>query len=133
MFYITRSFKFEAAHRLMYHKGKCRNIHGHNYVVDFKLKQKETNQDGMVKDFSDIRASIEPMLYCKFDHHLILNKNDTTMINLLENYTKILKFDGEPTAENMAKYFFRAKRGIPNLISVTVWENSECSATYGEE
>src|ERR1035437_855543 len=31
---VSCTFTFEAAHRLEWHTGKCRNLHGHSYRLD---------------------------------------------------------------------------------------------------
>ena len=31
---IGKLFKFEAAHRLPNHPGKCKNLHGHSYKLE---------------------------------------------------------------------------------------------------
>lgn len=33
MYTATKEFRFEAGHTLDGHKGKCKNLHGHNYKV----------------------------------------------------------------------------------------------------
>jgi len=31
--YVTKEFKFDAAHRLTFHELKCKNVHWHTYRV----------------------------------------------------------------------------------------------------
>ena len=35
---VAKEFRWEMAHRLQHHKGKCSNLHGHSYkmIVEFK-------------------------------------------------------------------------------------------------
>jgi len=35
---VTCTFTFEAAHRLAWHPGKCRNLHGHSYRLDVSVE-----------------------------------------------------------------------------------------------
>jgi 6-pyruvoyltetrahydropterin/6-carboxytetrahydropterin synthase len=35
---VTRTFHFEAAHRLPWHPGKCGNWHGHSYRLEVSVE-----------------------------------------------------------------------------------------------
>lgn len=68
---VSKTFRFEAAHHLPNHDGKCREPHGHSYRVVVKCEGK-INVDrghqkcGMVVDFADIKTfwkrELEPLL-----------------------------------------------------------------------
>ena len=63
----TRTF-FEAAHRLTDYDGKCKRIHGHNWVVDIDIDtKKDLDKTGFVVDFGDIKKVVD-----RFDHMLVL-------------------------------------------------------------
>jgi 6-pyruvoyltetrahydropterin/6-carboxytetrahydropterin synthase len=57
---ICKEFTFEAAHRLEYHEGKCKNLHGHSYKVSIFYSgpiqdvSADNPESGMVIDFSHI-------------------------------------------------------------------------------
>lgn len=116
MFEITYQIGFSAAHYLPGHP-KCGTMHGHNYVVFVTLQAERLNrQQGMVMDFADLKAVLEPLL----PDHLCLND----------------EFDFIPTAENLAEYFyFWLNTTIPTsvkLVKVKVQETDKASATYYE-
>ncbi len=111
MYSITKSFKFEAAHRLltMEEGHHCRNIHGHSYVVRTTIQivnitlMKNPN---MVVDFGKLKKFKE--ITEALDHKLILNSNDPLIVILKDvpNVDIIKMPDGlDPTAENMAYLF----------------------------
>ena len=52
MITCTRRIQFCAGHRVMGHEGKCRNLHGHNYVVFVTAQADELDSVGRVIDFS---------------------------------------------------------------------------------
>lgn len=80
---VTRSFTFEAAHRLPWHDGPCRRLHGHSYRLEVTVEGPIGDQ-GMVLDFQDLAAVVRREIVDRYDHQLL---ND-----LLEN----------PTAELLA-------------------------------
>ena len=68
---LSKTFRFEAAHHLPNHDGKCRELHGHSYrlvvYIEGKVNQRVGEPtEGMVMDFATISAAwkkhLEPML-----------------------------------------------------------------------
>lgn len=119
--FICKEFRFEAAHQLPFHKGKCARNHGHSYKLQvcFSGKIRERipgsfgEEQGMVMDFERINKLVKPIIESILDHYSL---ND-----LMEN----------PTAELIAAELFRMiheimKRDIPypdvKLESVKLWE-----------
>lgn len=138
-----KDFKWEMAHRLMNYKGKCANIHGHNYSAEIILKAETENLEtalensGLLFDFSAFEFLVKNLLEY-FDHSLVLNMNDKNFIEAIEKLpTKLICTDGEPTVENICIIFMRRllenkdtlrKKRI-NIIEVTIWETDESKAT----
>jgi 6-pyruvoyltetrahydropterin/6-carboxytetrahydropterin synthase len=109
---------FSSAHNLRGYKGKCEDLHGHNWRVEISVKSKDLDHIGMVLDFK----------YLKNKLNVVLEKMDHKYLNKLIFFKKI-----NPTSENIAKYIYNElKTRIALLKSVTVWENSTSSATYEE-
>jgi 6-pyruvoyltetrahydropterin/6-carboxytetrahydropterin synthase len=75
MYSVTRRFTFCAAHRLLGHTGKCRYIHGHNYVAEVRVKTLLLNDRGMVVDFADLKK-IGEWIDKFWDHNIILHPDD---------------------------------------------------------
>jgi 6-pyruvoyltetrahydropterin/6-carboxytetrahydropterin synthase len=77
---ITKSFRFEAAHRLydptlsddenteLY--GPCARLHGHSYEVRVTVGSNEL-QHGMVIDFTHVSALVNEEIIGKFDHQVL--------------------------------------------------------------
>jgi 6-pyruvoyltetrahydropterin/6-carboxytetrahydropterin synthase len=60
---IRKQFRFEAAHVLPHHSGKCSKLHGHSYRVDVAVEgplQSDGPARGMVVDFDDLAAVVRP-------------------------------------------------------------------------
>ena len=106
---ITKEFKFEMAHALDYHEGKCKNIHGHSYTLSVRAigipMQEICSETGMVMDFSELKKIIETYIIKKIDHALMLHKSSPYIQNLSESETTIYKVDFQPTCENILEYF----------------------------
>ena len=70
MLTATKTFTFDCAHRLPYHEGLCKNIHGHTYKVDVTVeggRQGRGPEDGMIIDFKRLKT-ICNKLFNKYDH-----------------------------------------------------------------
>lgn len=117
---LTKEFKFEAAHQLHNHNGKCRKLHGHSYRVVVEVQGEVRDADGgpdegMVIDFGhikDVWRDFEPLL----DHR---DLNETLGEQV-----------GPTTAENIAGWLLEEfKARIPVVSAVTVFETASSSAT----
>jgi len=117
---IYKEFRFEAAHKLPHHDGKCRRLHGHSWVGRVYVKGnrliEEGAKQGMIMDYGDIKKYLEPLLDKFLDHHYL---NETTC---LEN----------PTSEALAKWIYEKleKEGLVGLYSVEIRETCTSGARY---
>ena len=134
---IKKVLKFCASHRLIGHEGKCKNIHGHNYVVEVYVSNDVLDSVGRVVDFAVIKASFGKWLDGNFDHAMIINSQDTDLINFCTTQSsKYYLMPGNATAENMAELFFKQIVSIPQkgvvVEKVVVWETDTGAAEYAE-
>jgi 6-pyruvoyltetrahydropterin/6-carboxytetrahydropterin synthase len=120
MFEISVEYSFAAGHALRGYKGKCENVHGHNYKVRVTVAGEQLNSTGLLMDFIDLRSALKTLAE-PLDHRLM---------------NEIPPFDGlNPSAENLAKYFSEGleaqvrAHGL-RVTSVTVWETDTTSATF---
>jgi len=120
MFEITVDYSFAAGHALRGYKGKCENVHGHNYKVRVTVAGEQLNSIGLLMDFVDLRAALEATAE-KLDHRFM---NDIPPFDQLN-----------PSAENLARYFSESieaqiQQPGARVRAVTVWETDTTSATY---
>ncbi|MDD5561960.1 MAG: 6-carboxytetrahydropterin synthase QueD [Candidatus Omnitrophica bacterium] len=109
---------FSSAHNLRGYKGKCEDLHGHNWRVEISIQSEELDNIGMVLDFKYLKSKL----------NAVLEKMDHKYLNKLSYFKKV-----NPTSENIAEYIYnQLKKPLPLLKSVTVWENVASSATYEE-
>jgi len=111
---ITTRLEFDAGHRIPSHKSQCRNLHGHRYVIEITLSgdiiQREgASEQGMVMDFSDVKAIARQAVAEPWDHAFLVYKSDTAVLDFLNSLPghKTVIMDTVPTAENMAAEAFR--------------------------
>jgi len=122
MFEITAEESFPAAHALGGYRGKCEYVHGHNYRLRVSLEAAELDAAGLVVDFAEVRRLLRDLVE-PFDHRLL---------------NEVPPFDAlNPTAENMARYFFEelSRRLAPHaprvrVAEVRVWETETVTAAY---
>lgn len=132
-FAVTRRLTFCAGHRVYQHESKCRNPHGHNYVVHVTATAaKWLDSVGRVIDFSVLKDKLGTWLDDNWDHAFIWFKDDPDMKEIYEkNYSwKNYRLPNNPTAENMGEYLLREVcpelfKGCGVLITKIVIEETE--------
>lgn len=109
---ICKRFRFSAAHYLpnVPNGHKCKQLHGHNYVVEVIIRGERNPNTGMVMDFGEIKERFGPVI--KRIDHLCLND-----IGGLEN----------PTAENIALWIME-QASLKVAAAIRVWETPDCYA-----
>ena len=137
---VMRQIRFCAGHRLLNHEGKCANLHGHNYLVEFHVTGSEVDKLGRVVDFAVINKLFKGWIDDNWDHGMILWDQDRDAIEALQQITpqRIFEMPYNPTAENMARYLMQeigprllgSVEGYDLTLSrVVVWETEKSSAT----
>ena len=132
MFQVSVEESFAAGHALRGYRGKCENVHGHNYKVRVTLEGPALGSIGLLYDFKDLKEAIQCIIR-KLDHQFMNNIPPFDVVN--------------PSAENLAKYFCEEvgrvlaagpgttdpgpNPGAPCRVQqVTVWETDTTTATY---
>ncbi len=117
---IRKTFRFEAAHVLPFHPGKCARLHGHSYRFEVAVTgplQTSGPATGMVVDFDDLSAIVRPNVVDRLDH--------SSLNDLIAN----------PTAEEIARWIWAelAPR-IAGLSEIVVWETQNaCAVVRGND
>ena len=119
MFEVTVERTFAAGHALREYRGKCENVHGHNYRVEVTVAGDDVDSTGLLVDFVELKERLDGVI-AYLDHRFL---------NDLAPFDKI-----NPSAENIARYFFEQMEGRTGpggrLARVKVWETETSSATY---
>ncbi len=99
---ISKQFRWEMGHRLPFHEGLCKNIHGHSYEAHVILSG-EPDANGMVMDYYEMKLLIQDKLD-ELDHSFLCNSSDTVVREFLErNNLKMVLVEFPTTAENIAR------------------------------
>jgi 6-pyruvoyltetrahydropterin/6-carboxytetrahydropterin synthase len=121
MFEVTIEETFAAGHALRNYRGKCENVHGHNYRAQVTLRGAELNAIGLLVDFVELKRVV----------HAVLDRMDHQWLNDMPPFDAL-----NPSAENMAKYIYdevsagvKTKEGV-RVASVRLWETDTASAAY---
>jgi 6-pyruvoyltetrahydropterin/6-carboxytetrahydropterin synthase len=120
MYKVTVKQEFSGAHYLRGYKGKCENLHGHNWKVEATVGGNELNEIDLLFDFGVLKKILQKILD-EIDHKL-LNEHPA-FVN--EN----------PSAEKIAKFVFdglHKEINVMNLevVSVRVSENDSSWSEY---
>jgi len=118
MYSIKIEGHFSSAHNLRGYKGKCEDLHGHNWKVEVSARKNKLDKIGMVMDFRLMKNAL----------NAVLEDLDHKYLNDLAYFKK-----SNPTSENIAKYIYdRIRASKMNIYSVTVWESEGSCATYNQ-
>jgi 6-pyruvoyltetrahydropterin/6-carboxytetrahydropterin synthase len=112
---------FSSAHQLRGYKGKCENLHGHNYKIEIYARGNELNNIGLLIDFVELKEAADDLV-TYLDH-----KN----LNELEPFVT----EQNPSAENVARFVLErlAKRLSDDRVQiykVRCFETPTSVATY---
>lgn len=99
------SVEIDTGHRLAKnYPYKCKNIHGHRFLIEVFITGNSLNEYDMLVDFNTIKEYLKEDIDKKFDHKLILYEKDELREFLDKENTIYLK--GNPTCEYLSKYIF---------------------------
>jgi 6-pyruvoyltetrahydropterin/6-carboxytetrahydropterin synthase len=121
MFVISAEIAFNAEHQLSFDNGSKEAVHNHNWVVTAALGRNETDEQGMVFDFEQLKKMLKKIVV-EFEN------------GKLEDFAYFKKINA--SAENVAKYIYEKLkaqlRPIISLEYVEVTESPGCRAKYSE-
>ena len=125
MFEVSVDETFASGHALRGYRGKCENVHGHNYKVRVTLAGEQLDSIGLLFDFRHIKTVLNE----------ITEVLDHKYLNDLEPFR-----EHNPSAENMAKYIYdefkrllqTRTKGRVQLRRIKLWETDTTTATYFE-
>ena len=132
---IAKDFRWEMAHRLQCHKGKCFNLHGHSYKMQVEFEGDVDKDTGMVIDYFDVKDIVGPLVE-ELDHTTIISDKDQLLLEKISELNSnhvIVPY--ETTAENLVGYFLDKirKKKLPELITKIKVRVCETENSYAED
>ena len=122
MFEVAVEQGFASAHALRNYKGRCENVHGHNWKVQVVIQGERLDDTGLLVDFIDVK-NLMARIIDGIDHQFLNEIPPFDVVN--------------PSAENIAEYFHRkmteglGDTPVPvRITEVKIWETDIQSATY---
>lgn len=121
----------------MNHESKCRNLHGHSYIVEIEAAGVEgLDQLGRVVDFSVLKEKIGGWIDEHWDHGFLVYFSDAEALFALQRLPgqKVYRMPTNPTAENIAAYLLEISPRLLGddsgvfLTRVVVHETGNCKA-----
>jgi len=97
---IAKRFRWEGAHRLPWHEGPCKDLHGHSYEM-FVEVEGEPDEQGLLMDFKHLKRALMPLID-EWDHSTLIAKNDDQLLGVMRDTGwrhAVLPYD--TTAENI--------------------------------
>ena len=122
MFVLKIVTDFASAHSLRNYPGDCARLHGHNWQVEVSVCSQVLNDNGIAIDFRGIKKQTK----------LVVKRVDHQYLNEIEPFDVL-----NPTAENIAKYFYDEVGLLINnenvkVKDVVIWETPRSAVTYSE-
>lgn len=122
MYEIRVQADFSSAHSLRGYRGKCEELHGHNWKVIARVGSEELDHLGMVVDFKILKEELQKVVE-GLDHKYLNDISPFDRIN--------------PSSENLAQHIFgELKRAMDarglKVIKVIVWESDNSAGSYWE-
>ncbi|MBI4691515.1 MAG: 6-carboxytetrahydropterin synthase QueD [Nitrospirae bacterium] len=122
MFELMVETTFSAAHQLRGYKGKCEQMHGHNWKVQVHVVAERLNDIDIAMDFHDLKEILNE----------VVEPLDHSFLNNIFPFT-----EKNPSSENIAKWIYdsinkKLSDEQVEVSAVTVWESDTASATYYE-
>lgn len=137
---------FAAAHRLIKgYRGKCNNLHGHNYFIQVVISAETIGADGLVMDFSEVRSLCDGWVQTALDHATFVCADDSELLTFLtQAKQKIYIFQENTSVEVIACEVYHQLKKIFEQINqsrslalklqqVEIWESRACGIIYSEQ
>ena len=121
MYEVMIEEEFSAAHALRGYRGKCENLHGHNWKVEVYVRGEQLDHVGMLVDFKELKAATRRVM--QYLDHQNLNELRPFAVEL------------NPSSEHLAGFILsEVGEAINNdrvkVYKVRVWETPSTCATY---
>ncbi len=119
------SSHFSSSHQLRNYRGKCENLHGHNFIVEVMIEGTELDPEiEYLLDFKTLKQMLNQ----------IIDPLDHIHLNEFPPFDKI-----NPSSENLARYIYKemekqlSSRDYIQISYVSVAESEKSVAYYMEE
>ena len=125
MYEILVKGDFSSAHNLRGYKGRCEELHGHNWKVEARFEKADLNDIGISVDFTELKSMLKDILK-KLDHTYlnkmsIFKKEDVEAVVIgcfTSNKRLKLRYNGNVVCDLDMEFLHN---GIPRFKRKAVW------------
>lgn len=138
MIKITKIFRFEMAHAIFGYAGKCKNIHGHSYILHVTISgEGDTDHffaaPGFIFDFKELKKIVNEKVITQLDHRLVLSKQFLQSNTAFQSAENLFPWEMEPSAENILLFIKKnLKESLPSNIILARLKLFETADSYAE-
>ena len=141
MIETTKIFRFEMAHAIHGYPGRCKDIHGHSYVLHVTVTSGNSHnayipEPGFIMDYKELKKIVNDAVIDKLDHHLLLSEAylQSTPRPSSQN---LFIWTVEPSAENLLIFIQQhIQEKLParvQLVKLRLYETSDSYAEWTKE
>lgn len=121
MYEVMIQAEFSSAHALRNYRGKCENLHGHNWKIEIYVCGKSLDNTGLLVDFKELKTATKK----------VMDKIDHKVLNEIPPFDKACN----PSSENISRYVLEEVGTQINnqnrvVYKVSAWETPSTVATY---
>jgi 6-pyruvoyltetrahydropterin/6-carboxytetrahydropterin synthase len=141
----TKLMEISAAHRLIKnYQGKCRTLHGHNYVIFLTFNCNKLDENDFVLDFTVVKQHCNAWLDTHWDHAILISSDDQALLDFaIEQQQKhyVIPNGQNTTVEVLCQHLYeqvssqlmkalQLTQETVTLSNVEIWETSSAHAHY---
>src|SRR6267378_4283307 len=102
LFEVMIERNFSSAHQLRGYKGKCENLHGHNYRIEIYARGRELDNIGLLVDFVELKAAADEVV--QYLDHRNINELEPVVAKVGDERVQIYKVRCFETPTSVATY-----------------------------
>ena len=127
---VSKTFHFNAWHRINGYEWVCSNVHWHNFVCEVVCSWEVDPHRWMVIDFKEL-SLLGQRIDETLDHAFLYQSWDYIGEYLASQWMKVLVFDTPPSSEHIAQLIYeKADELWFPIDSVVLWETPKCKVEY---
>ena len=127
MLTVSKTFKFDVAHKLPFYNGKCSKLHGHTMKLRVVVSGAVIPYgpcQGMVMDFNDLKRIVKCKIVDVLDHAYLNEITDEGFPRNNPTAEKVVLWITNILREYMEHYKWDQSKSL-RLVSCRLWETED--------
>lgn len=111
MYKVIKRMEVAGSHCLsLPYESKCKNIHGHNWIITVEVSAKELNKEGMVIDFVHIKEIVMQLDHQNINNHIDINPTAENLAHVIALRIQMRIDNDQP--DNISREVFVTKVSV---------------------